>query len=655
MDQDKNRPRSSKAIAIRITTLVLALWMTFMGVLTWAVAQDFYRQIKDTARQIACYSYHTGYGTHFSEELPGYDDMIRMLRLGESYHILQAEQLLPFVGPQTPDSYGSDHWLFGKWNLLYGFQPSVIYYDEHDNVMLKSGNIFSFSYCAESSWIAQSPEVHGIAYIDMDAMPNGGKDVLDGYLWGWPSSDSPSSFYMSDHVLRLEGYFEGNRFIPITIDDGFKSSYSGEKKIEMLTRYDRNGALEWKNLYTTDAPEGVELTTVYSWEVGGYLYDHQSVTVNGIRFDSLVDLLEAAIADETVYSYHRDNLFDSIIIFSGTMEDDPGVGRYSLAIRCWPMQYAVLRMIPTFLVSLAVVALALWLILRKIRKSLTDPMNRMIQYLVRDYPISPAAAWKEPYALENLAAGAQQLQNAQKNEIQQLRTALDYARNAEENRRQMVSNITHELKTPLAIIHSYAEGLQTGIAGEKKDKYLSVILEEAERMDAMVLEMLDLSRLEAGKVKLATDHFSLLELTRSIAEKLTPAAEARELTISYSFTEDYTLTADESRIAQAVTNLITNAIKYTPRGGVIWIKTFVSNGQAHFYIENTGPHFKPEVLDKLFESFYRGDASRHSEGTGLGLAITRSIIELHRGAISVRNTWINGESCVEFHFSLPLV
>ena len=95
----------------------------------------------------------------------------------------------------------------------------------------------------------------------------------------------------------------------------------------------------------------------------------------------------------------------------------------------------------------------------------------------------------------------------QKSEITRLNTALDYAKTAEENRRQMTSNIAHELKTPLAVIHSYAEGLRERVAEEKRDRYLEVILSETERTDGMVLELLDLSRLEAGKVKLARETF----------------------------------------------------------------------------------------------------------------------------------------------------
>ena len=111
--------------------------------------------------------------------------------------------------------------------------------------------------------------------------------------------------------------------------------------------------------------------------------------------------------------------------------------------------------------------------------------------------------WRE---LQQIAQGLYRQREAEKEdklEIHRLEAALDYAKSAEEGRRQLVSNLAHELKTPLAVIHSYAEGLKEHIAEDKREKYLSILLSETERMDAMVLEMLDLSRLEAGKVKLA--------------------------------------------------------------------------------------------------------------------------------------------------------
>ena len=654
MDQEKNRPKAFKTIAIRVSALVLSLWLVFMVFLAWAVAKDFQRQIEAKAHELTASSNHVRFSSHLDPEIPGYASLLRCMRLSDFYYYLSADQLFPFVLPQTPDSYGSDDWFYGKWDLLYGFQPAVIFYDADQNVLMQSGNVLTFTYCTEASWQAQNLLAEGYGWIDIDALPQGRERIM-GYLWGGVQADMPSSFYLwGGGVLRFTGYFEGERFVPTSVDYGYPSNLHTELTTQLLAKIDTATGLNWENILSDDAPEHQELVTLYSWEVGGYSYEHQNLTVNGIRYDSLVDYLDAAMDDERWYNFRRENLFDSIMIFSGKIDDDPEVGLYALAIRCRPMQYAALRLIPTYLVSLGLVAVALWLILRSIKWNLTNTLEMLIHRLRSDAPIEHLSNWQEPHELEVLLKDEQAKRRQLVNDNQQLQTSLDYAKNAEENRRQLVSNITHELKTPLAIIHSYAEGLQSGIAGDKKEKYLSTILEEAERMDAMVLEMLDHSRLESGKVKLSADHFSLLKLTESISEKLAPAMDERQLRLSWGFTNDCFLTADEARMGQVVTNLLTNALRYTPGGGHIWLRIFSDEKEAHFQIENESEHLPKEVLEKIFETFYRTDDSRTARSTGLGLPIARSIVELHRGKLTARNTWVNGQKCIQFSFTIPL-
>jgi signal transduction histidine kinase len=264
-------------------------------------------------------------------------------------------------------------------------------------------------------------------------------------------------------------------------------------------------------------------------------------------------------------------------------------------------------------------------------------------------PEHKKARWLEPRTLQENYEVMVDAHYRAKTELRQLQTALDYAQNAEIKRREMISNITHELKTPLAIIHSYAEGLKDGIAADKQEQYLNVILEESERMDGMVLEMLDLSRLEAGKVRLSSDRFSLLGLTRSIFDRLAPVSAEKNLQIEYYLVEEFDITADESRIGQVITNFATNAIKYTPEGGRIWIKVYRHREQTILCIENECAPLPDEALSKIWDSFYRAEASRTTKGTGLGLAIAKAIIELHGGTVSAQNT----STGVEFRCTLP--
>lgn len=651
MEKRKNRPKAFKTIALRVTALTLSIWLLFMLCLTWAVAKDFQNQLNDKLRQMVYYDSPVRYGTEYSADTPGYTDMIRIMHLGDAYSWLHVERVLPFVYPQRPSSYTGDDWFFGKWELLYGFQPAAIFYDENKNILLKSGNILSFAYCTEASWICQAPEIAGLGYLDLDAMPYGQENV-NSALWGFPSAWAPSSF--SSNLYRMTGWFEGNQFHPVTIDSSWEMRFGEHLTAEAAARRDDRGRLEWENVFSIDTPEGKELTTVYTWQTGGYKYDHQSLIARGVQYDSLVDYLETAMEAESWYEYRRNNLFDSIIMYTGKMESDPEVGLYAVAIRCWPMQYAALRLIPTYLVTFALVAAALWLILRSIKRNITDTVEMLVHRITADAPIEHLSAWKEPYALEAVLKEEQEQRRMLVNDKRQLEAALDFAKNAEENRRQLMSNITHELKTPLAIIHSYSEGLQSGIAEEKKEKYLATILEEAERMDSMVLEILDHSRLEAGKVRLSADYFSLRKLTEAIVERLTPAAEERQLKFEWGFHNDCFLTADEARLGQVVTNLVSNAVRYAPEGTVIWLRAFSDEREATFQIENQGSHLPEEVLEKLFDSFYRVDQARTGKGTGLGLAIAKSIVELHRGTIRALNTRVNGTQCIQFMFTIPL-
>ncbi len=234
------------------------------------------------------------------------------------------------------------------------------------------------------------------------------------------------------------------------------------------------------------------------------------------------------------------------------------------------------------------------------------------------------------------------------NEIARLNTALQYAKVAEENRRQMTSNIAHELKTPLAIIHSYCEGLKENINEEKKEQYLDTILTESERMDAMVLEMLDLSRLEAGKVKLQRDEFSLSALAKEVFDTFAPMAEEKGLQVTVETQGDCPVVADEARIGQVIRNYASNAVRYTPEGGTILVRVRPGILGVMLTVENSGCHFTDEELTKVWESFYRSDKSRDRKGTGLGLTIVKNIIALHGGKCGVRNT----QHGVEFSFML---
>lgn len=220
-------------------------------------------------------------------------------------------------------------------------------------------------------------------------------------------------------------------------------------------------------------------------------------------------------------------------------------------------------------------------------------------------------------------------------EIQRQTQALNYAQNAESSRREMVSAIAHELKTPVAVLSSYAEALQEDIEPEKQKKYLGVLRQETEKMDRMVLELLDLSRLEAGKYQLQRENFDLKELVEEIIEPLKESIEEKQLQVEIRAGE-VLINADRYRFGQIIENFMTNAIRHTPDGGEVLIRVGLDGDTLS--VENQGSRLSPNQLQKVWDTFWQGDASRNSRGSGLGLSICKTIMNLHGGSCKAENT-----------------
>lgn len=221
----------------------------------------------------------------------------------------------------------------------------------------------------------------------------------------------------------------------------------------------------------------------------------------------------------------------------------------------------------------------------------------------------------------------------------------------EEMRKEFISSASHELKTPLGIIKGFAEGIKDGIYEEKKDYYLDVILDETEKMESLVLDMLDLSKLESKSYKLNKQEFMIDRLVFRVIDKFKNHIEGKKLSINFDFyREDILVYADKRRIEQVIVNLFSNAIRHTESEGSIIISISNEEDRVNVAIENSGEQISKEKIDRIWNRFYRVEESRdkQSGGTGLGLAIVKNILELHDSKYGVRNT----EKGVLFYFSL---
>jgi signal transduction histidine kinase len=230
--------------------------------------------------------------------------------------------------------------------------------------------------------------------------------------------------------------------------------------------------------------------------------------------------------------------------------------------------------------------------------------------------------------------------NSLKEANEKLEQDIEKERNLEKMRKEFVAAVSHELKTPIALIDGYAVGLKDEIfEGEDKDFYLNIIIDEARKMGGLVGDMLELSHLESGNYKLIKENFNLGELIKSTTKKYSTMISDKEVSLELNLF-DVDIYGDIGRIEQVLTNFIINAIKHVKSNGTIKINMEKQEDGIKVEMENTGDKIPEEEKELIWNKFYKIDKSRNRKegGTGLGLSITKNILELHGFRYGVENT-----------------
>lgn len=213
-------------------------------------------------------------------------------------------------------------------------------------------------------------------------------------------------------------------------------------------------------------------------------------------------------------------------------------------------------------------------------------------------------------------------------------------------RREFVANVSHELRTPITTIKSYTETLENSVEDNDYDakmfaRFLSIINKEADRMTRLVKDLLLLSSLDNGIKDLKVEPFDMNEMLVNICEKLQHSAKEKKQTLEYCPSNHLpTYTGNPDRIEQVITNIITNAVKYTPQDGYISVTSMYVYDSIVIKVKDNGIGIPRENLEHIFDRFYRVDKARSRDqgGTGLGLAIAKEITEAHKGNISITST-----------------
>ena len=289
-------------------------------------------------------------------------------------------------------------------------------------------------------------------------------------------------------------------------------------------------------------------------------------------------------------------------------------------------------------------------------QQLTDISKRMVDL---DFNAKYESNRSNSYEVEELGNHINRLSENLERTISELKTAnvelqddIEKKIQIDEMRKEFLSNVSHELKTPIALIQGYAEGLQDNINDDEESRqfYCDVIIDEAGKMNQMVKKLLTLNQLEFGNDQVNMERFDLTSLIQGVIQSSQILAQQAEVEIMFHQTEPLHVWGDEFKVEEVITNYVTNAIHYAKNEKKIDIRCTQENGVIRTSVFNTGDAIPEEELDKIWIKFYKVDKARTREygGSGIGLSIVKAIMESMNQQCGVKN-YDNG---VEFWFTL---
>ena len=300
-------------------------------------------------------------------------------------------------------------------------------------------------------------------------------------------------------------------------------------------------------------------------------------------------------------------------------------------------------MLITLFSALLIGIIAVWLITKNLNKIIATVKQFQKGEMSARIPV------KSSGGINDLALAFNEMADTIVGNIEDLKSM-------ENLRRELVGNVSHDLRTPIAVIHGYIETLM--IRNEKlseieREKYLNIILESTDRLRKLVDELFELSKLEAKQVQPKNEPFNVQDLINDICKKFQILAKEKNITIKAGSTDKNSLVyADVSLIERVLQNLIDNAIKFTPEEGEIIVGIDNSDQYVEIKVSDNGPGIPKEQIPFIFDRYHIGDKriSLDKNSTGLGLAIVKKILEIHNSNISLSSKLNNGTT---FTFQLP--
>lgn len=444
----------------------------------------------------------------------------------------------------------------------------------------------------------------------------------------------------------------------------FSDFYKNHYKLNPLSESEERIFLELKELAKTD-PEKLmdeELLSDYDFQlrmIQAGLYVRKELKQVFVSPSLREPNLGAALPDyEMANNQIRNTMnygsrFFAYAKFDFTFSDKDRGSIYVLRERS-PFAEMIRKLFPILIgLLLAILLLMNWLLFRLITRSIIKPLNGLRQSAeqIKDGDLHFEVKAQSNDEIGQLCVSFEEMRRQLKHSVQ---LQLQY----EDNRKELLSSISHDLRTPITTIKGYVEGIRDGVADTqvKMDKYLDTIHSKVISLDRLVDELFLYSKLDLKRVPYSFEHTDLGRFLEDITEELRFDLDLQGIYIEGTYPDSpITVVADRDKLKRVVLNLIDNGVKYMDKDEKI-ITVCVSKEEtfAKVEIRDNGRGIPEEQLPYIFEQFYRGDESRSGDvgGSGLGLAIAQQIIEGHGGSIWVESQWRQGSS---IYFTLKMV
>lgn len=315
------------------------------------------------------------------------------------------------------------------------------------------------------------------------------------------------------------------------------------------------------------------------------------------------------------------------------------------------------KMIQNVFLILFIIAMGITLIIAYIlSQNLTKPIHRLTEIAQEMGKLNFTLQYEEERNDEigELGRTLNHITKKLEETIHQLTVELEKEKSLDKMRKKFVAQVSHELQTPLTIIHGYVEALQDHMVESKEEEseYYGVIEDEVNKMSKIVRDLLDLSQLETGSFQLIKKELDYGDVVERVYRKFIPIAEKMGVNLYLDKgKKNLSIMGDATRMEQVIFNMLQNALKHTPKEGKITIQVTKDDEEIITRIINEGDPIPEEDLPNVWEAFYKSSKKGTKKGTGLGLAISRQIILKHRGKYEVNNL----QNGVCFGFSLPVI